>query len=316
MCAQATFGSPIKKMYGETVSLTTTAAHLNYRPTYHEVLLYCPTKWRMSLTPKLASVLKFAGTTFTADYTAEALDRDDTTDVILDAMAATDWLYLGVTEPVRGFYFDMDASNVNSEAADLDWEYCYDVSAPGYLKLTGTVSGALTVGETVTGQTSSATATFVYDDGSTYIIVKDNAGGSFQIGEDVDGLSQTCDNLTAIVEDTGTGFFLNVDGDYDGTKNTQTLDQDGLYRFDLPAVVRGRVVALSQQQLYWYRFAPTIPLSAGVQVNQIVAANEDTDYGYFEAGVNYQFSLNIAQTGGFEFDHLASDTLNITWIMH
>ena len=236
--------SPIKKVYGETVSLTTTAKHILFRPDYHEVLLYCPTAFRMGLAPRLARVKYYdaSATTYT-DYTAQATDRDDTTHVPLDAMATGDYLYLGFTNPVRGFYVNM-GSNVNSNAATLDVEYCSAISA-------------------------------------------------------------------------GSGTFTDVAGDSDGTTSGgATLAQDGLYSFTLPAVTRGAITALDSTPLYWYRFAPSAALSATVDLVDIVPACDTTNYGYMEAGINYQFSLNTVRCGAFEFDHTSSDTLNITWIQH
>jgi hypothetical protein len=311
--ATAVFGSPIKKVYGETVSLTTTAAHLGFMPNYHEVLMYCASAFRMGIAPKLASVKYYNASTYT-DYTAYATDRSSSTHVPLDAMGTTHYLYLGVTAPTRGFYFDI-GSNANAENRTLDWEYLYDVSKPGYFKLTGTVSGALTVGETVTGQTSSVTATLVYS-GATYIIVKD-LSGRFTLGEDVDGAAQTCDDITAIDPvAVGTGYFTDVAGDSDGTDSTGSLAVDGLYSFTLPSVVKGSLTGINTDPLYWYRFTPSGALSATVDIDQIVPACDTTAYGYMEGGVSYQFSLNTTQCGAFEFDHTGTGTLNVNWLMH
>jgi hypothetical protein len=35
-----------------------------------------------------------------------------------------------------------------------------------------------------------------------------------------------------------------------------------------------------------------------------------------EAGTNYQFALNVAENGAFEFDHTATGTLDLSWIGH
>lgn len=313
--AQATFSSPIKKVYGETASLTTTASHLLYRPNYHEVMMYCASDWRMGLAPRLACVKLYTGTTY-IDYTAEATDRNDTTHVPLDGMTTAKTVYLGTTDNARGFYFNVDVTNKNDNAATLDMEYCYDIAKAGYMKLTGTISGALTVGETVTGQTSANTATLVYS-GATYIIVKD-ATGPFTLGEDVDGATQTCDDITAVAPETLlTPYFTDVASDSDGTDSAgDTLKQDGLYSFALPAGVRGAVTNLSSEPLYWYRFTPSATLSTTVDLIDIIPACDTTNYSYMQAGAIYQFSLNLAQNGAFEFDHTGTGTLNISWIMH
>ncbi len=127
--AIATFGSPIKKVYGETVSLTTTASHLAIRPNYHEVMLYCASAWRLGLAPKLLHVVYNTGTTYT-EYVQNVTDRSTSTHVPLDAMADTDYLYLGFSEPSRGVYIDV-GTGVNAEVATLDVEYCSTAIALG-----------------------------------------------------------------------------------------------------------------------------------------------------------------------------------------
>jgi len=242
-------GSSISKTYGETVSLTTTAAHLAFMPKYHEVLMYCASAFRMGLAPKLASVQYYSasGGTYT-NYTTEATDRSSSTHVPLDAMAATDYLYLGVTEPVRGFYFDIGTNAQATGSRTLDWEY-------------------------MSALTSAGVAT-----------------------------------------------FTDVAGDSDGTSGSTTLDQDGLYSFTLVAagtVLRGRIAALNTtKDLYWYRFCPSGALSATVDVNEIIPVCDTVNYGYFQGGISYQFSINPEKEGAFEFDHTSSDTLYVTWLRH
>jgi len=321
--AQPVFDSSIKKLYGEQVALSTTASHLLYRPLYHEAELHCASEFRLGLAPKLVDAVLYNASTYTS-YLTQATDRDDTTHVPLDAMAATHYLYLGVTNPTRGFYFNV-VTNVNDNAATLDMEYLYDVAGEyssgrePYLKLTGTVSAALTVGETVTGQTSGATATHVYDDGSTYIIVKD-ISGVFVVGEDVDGAAQTCDDLTAIAQETkGTGYFTDVASDSDGTDvgPGDTLKQAGLYAFTLPSVVKGQLASVSGEVAYWYRFAPSATLSATVDLVDIIPACDTVNYAYRAGGVIHQIALNLDKNGAFEFDMDAgTDTLNLNWIQH
>ncbi len=315
--ATPVFGSPIKKGYGEQASLTATALHLNYRPDYHEVKMYSALAWRMALCPKLARVKFFDATDSSyTDYTAQATDRLSTTDVVLDAMQTADYLYLGFTGPVRGWYDDMDGTNVNVNNVSRDVEYLYDVSTGGYQTLVGTVDGAMTVGETITGSVSGATGIHVFDDGATILVIK-NVVGYFAIGEDAAGASQKNGTLTSISPTgNGNGYFTDVASDSDGTDSTGTLAQNGLYSFTLPAVIRGAVLALDSTPLYWYRYAPSGALSSDVQINQIVAAADTVNYLFMKAGVEYGFSLNLAQNGAFEFDAVANTTLDIDWIRH
>ena len=124
------YGAPVKKERGESVSLTTTASHLLFMPGYQEVKIYCATQYRRALCPRLERVVKYtAATTTYTDYSSAAIDRVDANVVVLDAMVVTDILYLGTKTPVRGFYFNMAAGQVNANAATLDVEYMSAISA-------------------------------------------------------------------------------------------------------------------------------------------------------------------------------------------
>lgn len=301
----------LKRFYGETVSMTTTAQHVAVPRGYHEIKHYAASAYRLGLAPSLEKVFYYNGTTYT-DYTDYARDKSSSNHVPLDGMTTAHYLYMGFSECPRGVYFDI-GTNIQDEAATLDVEYCYDTSDGKYQKLTGTISGALTVGETVTGQTSGVTATLVYS-GATYIVVK-NATGDFTDGEDVDGAAQTCDDLTAIAyEADGTGYFTDVANDSDGTNSVaDTLKTDGLYTWDLPASVEAKVNGVSG--LHWIRFSPSATLSATVDINQIIPACIDTKYGYFEGGTPFEYPIDIQKVGAIETDMDAgSDTLNVTWI--
>jgi hypothetical protein len=248
--AQATFGSPIKKWYGEQVSLTTTAAHLAFLPNYHEVTLYCSSPWRMGIAPALVAVWYYDATDGSyTPYTQSATDRSTGTHVPLDAMATGDYLYLGFSEPSRGVYIDVSA-NVNAEAATLDVEYC----------------------------------------------------------------STTMTSTAAVA-------FTDVAGDSDGTDSGgATLAKDGLYTWNLPtAWKRSRIGTWAKPygpDCYWIRFKPSASLSATVDLLEVIPACDTTNYAYMEGGVIYEFSLNVANTGAFEFDHTSTGTLNVNWIMH
>lgn len=241
--AQATFGSPIRKIYGEQVSLTTTASHLLFRPNYHEVKMHCSTAWRMGIAPKLAEVIVYHGSAYT-NYTTQATNRDSATHVPLDAATTASILYLGTTEPTRGFYFNI-GTGVNANAATLDVEYCSAIAA-------------------------------------------------------------------------GVATFTDVAADSDGTTSGgATLAVDGVYTFTLPATVPGIITALpSNSHLHWYRMTPSATLSATVDLVDIIPICDTVNYGFEQAGLALQFSLNTTQNGAFEFDHTATGTLDIDWIMH
>ena len=172
----------------------------------------------------------------------------------------------------------------------------------------------MTVGETITGSTSGATGIHVYDNGSTSLVIK-TVTGTFVTGEDADGASQSCNVLTAIDHTVkGLGYFTDVASDSDGTDSSGSLAQSGLYSFTLPSVIRGSILAIDTEPLYWYRFAPSGAFSANVQVNEIIPATDTVNYGFMEAGMTYQFALDTTQNGAFEFDHTGTATLNISWM--
>jgi len=311
------YGAPLLALEGETKTLGTTAGYIAVKPGWREVKMYCSQQWRLAISPKLASVNYYNASTYT-DYTSQATDRDAATHVPLDAMGTTHKLYLGVSAPVKGFYFNLDGTNLNANAASLDWEYLYDVSKPGHFTLTGTVSAAMTVGETLTGSVSGATGVHVYDNGSTYAVVK-SVSGTFAVGEDADGASQSCNILTAIANTApGTGYFTDVAGDSDGTlTGTETLSQDGLYAFTLPAVVKGGLAGINNTPLYWYRFAPSATLSAAMDVIDLIPDYKNTSYGYMEPGMEYQFALDETKCGGFVVASTAgTPTLDVSWVSH
>ena len=93
--------------------------------------------------------------------------------------------------------------------------YVHDVITEEALsgqKLTGTIAGTFTSGETVTGGTSGATGELAYA-GATYIRVR-KVSGTFTTGETATGgsSSATCSTITAVADETaGGGRFLTQD---------------------------------------------------------------------------------------------------------
>lgn len=225
------------RFYGETVSMTTTAAHLAAPQGYTEIKHYSASAHRLGLAPSLEKVFYYlaSGTSYT-DYTDNARDKSTGTHVPLDGMVATDYLYMGFSEMPRGAHFTIDATNKNDNAATLDVEYW---------------------------------------------------------------------NGTA---------WTDVAGDSDGTDvgPGDTLKQSGLYAWTLPSSVEYTVNGVSG--LHWIRFTPSATLSATVDVHFITPACIDTNYGYFEAGQEYEYRFDTGKVGAIETDMAAgSATLNVTW---
>ena len=113
------------------------------------------------------------------------------------------------------------ARNDNSSSYIYTYEYTMPTTfhhlhrvttedSEGGWKLTGTVSGAFTLGETVTGGTSGATGKLSYGpSGATYILVRE-VSGTFQTGETATGgtSAKTCSSITAVDTTTvGKGTF-------------------------------------------------------------------------------------------------------------
>jgi hypothetical protein len=230
-------------------------------------------------------------------------------------MLSTDILYMGFHDRCpRGVYIDV-GSNVNSEAADLDVEYVSDASDGAYIKVTGTVSGTFTIGETVTGTDGGSGVAVLGTAALGYLIIKTITGAFFTSDTILGGSSgETVSTITAIAtESKGTPYWADVGGDSDGTKNTQTLDQDGLYSWTLPSSIEATVNGVSS--LHWIRFKPSIALSTPLDLNEIIPVCPDVNYGYFEAGVEYEYLIDTGTVGGIETDMASGTaTLNVTFV--
>ncbi len=226
----------MKRFYGETISMTTAAAHSMIPDGYHEIKHFASSAYRLGLAPKLVHVWYFdtSASTYT-DHTSKAIDKSSSAHVPLDAMQTGDILYMGFyNDCPRGVYIDM-GSNVNAESATLDVEY-YNGSA-----------------------------------------------------------------------------WTDVSGDSDGTDSGgATLAQDGLYAWTVPTDIAE--TAINGISLTWIRFKPSSALSATVDIDQIIPACVDTNYGYFEAGIEYHYAIDNTKVGAIETDMASgSATLNATY---
>jgi len=139
--AEAVVGSPLLEVEGEQISLSTTADYLAIKPGFHEAKVYCPTEWRLALSPALLHCFYYtaAAGTYT-EYKNLVTDRDSTTHLPLDGMLTTDYLYLGFSQPALGVYFDI-GTNAQAVTATLDVEYCSTAVAQGTSIVFTDVSG-------------------------------------------------------------------------------------------------------------------------------------------------------------------------------
>jgi len=123
------------------------------------------------------------------------VDLDDSTTITLTRTERND---------VTGSYIPTYEYELPTDAL-----YIHRVTTEGSVsgvKLTGEVSDALTLGETVTGSTSGATGLLSYS-GSDYIRVRE-VDGTFVVGEDAEGGDETCSDISAVEYETaGDGTF-------------------------------------------------------------------------------------------------------------
>ena len=125
--ATSTYSVPLSDFFGESPALATSlalAGLINTKNGFRGLDLYCASDWKLLLTPKIHYVIFYdnSATSYT-NFTANALDRDDSTDVTLGAMTASDYLYILTPEVIGGIGINMDASSVNAVTTTLDMEY-------------------------------------------------------------------------------------------------------------------------------------------------------------------------------------------------
>lgn len=302
--ATAVFNSPIKSFKGETKTLSTSAQVVAVEPGYHEVNVYCPSQWRLALAPRLNYVFYNTGTTYT-DYTEYAVDKSSSTHVPLDAMPATDYLYMGFSGKTRGVKFDI-GTNEQNEAAALDVEYGNGQQTT----LTAAITAAATscVVSSATGFPGTAfTAKIDNED----VTVSNVVGTTVTIGR----------AAGAVAHGIGAKFtcmFHDVADDSDGTNVVaDTLQVDGNYTWTLPSVWIPSFNINGISSTYWIRFKPSATLDATTDIDEITPLAPVASYAYMEAGISYQFSINTEKVGALEVLATAgTPTLDISWIQH
>jgi len=97
----------------------------------------------------------------------------------------------------------------------------------------------------------------------------------------------------------------------DGTLTaTETLSQDGLYVWTIPAsgywkpisaydITEGAVT--DADQLYYVQMNPSATLTAGTTITTLISINKGTDYGYYPAAMVHDFNYDEDVVGGLQF---------------
>jgi hypothetical protein len=143
----------------------------------------------------------------------------------------------------------------------------------------------------------------------------------FDVGTGVNAENASLDveYCSTAVAPGATIAFTDVAADSDGTVGgSATLTKDGLYTWTVPTAWKrstlGTVTNPFLAECYWIRLKPSIPLSATVDINEIIPAAYDTNYGWYEATTTYVIPINVAEVGGIEYKaSSATPTLNLTW---
>ena len=141
----------------------------------------------------------------------------------------------------------------------------------------------------------------------------------FDIGTNVNATVTTLDVEYCSTAQTLSAepVFTDVAADSDQTDAAgATLGVDGEYVFTKPAVVRSRLgtgAASKYSKCYWIRFKPSAPLSATVDINEIIPIYPDaTNLAYMSAAVEYNVRLDLSNVGGWYAQCSAEKHLYIT----
>jgi len=153
----------LSELSGVDIALGAGVTYLAIKPGFREATMICDTAWRLALCPRLVHALYYetSATSYT-EYVSSVVDGSSSTHMPLDAMATNDIVYLGVTMPALGFYFDV-GSNVNANAATLDVEYCSTA-------MSGSATIAFTDVASDSDGTTSGGATLAQDGAYTFTL--------------------------------------------------------------------------------------------------------------------------------------------------
>jgi hypothetical protein len=114
--------------------------------------------------------------------------------------------------------------------------------------------------------------------------------------------------------------YTDFSGEVDATNaGGGPFGQDGAITFNaVPSNwARTSVSTYGGGQLYWARMKTSAALNATVDINEMLAVNKNSNYGYFDKGEDYRFSLNTQKVGALQLvTAVNSGDVNVTWLKH
>lgn len=311
--------------------------------------------WRLHFNPALLDVVFYdasasansrfikEGSTAGASLQHDLTDRDSGsgTGTVIDSMTTSDFLYLCFSDPIGGMRIVMKSVSSAGSNNTIAFSYFnggadFDAGAwTGVTETDGTASGSKTLGQTgdltftaPTDWVPAVLAKILANDNTnpvsvaTGVLVNDGSFGSgdttlavdtvdattiFKNG-DVFALDSELLQITAVVSSTS----LTVVRGVQGTSAASHNNDKELFRQRAPTSsndVPGR-------SGFWCRLAvETASLDSDTEIEEIWAINKDTNRGFFQAGVEYHFSIDRTRVGSFEAVTTANtDTLEVTHV--
>ncbi|MDP2662624.1 MAG: hypothetical protein Q8R28_18050 [Dehalococcoidia bacterium] len=135
---------------GESLSLTTARLYTQRYPWAREAQIYVPVESRFLVCPALYQALFYDDSAGTyTEIGPNITDRDSGTTGSVTAMTSADELYLFPATPqrIRGFYVNVDGSNVNANASTMTVNYWNGTAWADTSATDGTASGGATLAQ-------------------------------------------------------------------------------------------------------------------------------------------------------------------------
>ncbi len=138
--------APIREIYGEQLSTSTTSTPFGVLPGFKRILIESDLVTQMALAPRIQSALVWDGSTQPVNLNDDGnlFDRRETaesTGTLLDSLGTSGRVFLGFDRPSRGV--KIDVVSANGTASDLTAQYSKNDSTwAGLTETDGTDTGA------------------------------------------------------------------------------------------------------------------------------------------------------------------------------